>query len=192
MPQSALDSYETSGMKTRFNFIIATVETAKDFIGTVDDFSIRAALDALAHVKKTRRKLKGLEKILEDIAIAAMLHAEVDTFDGDGYAAQLHKGGYRKAWRHTALVEDVVARTIKQRIKQYPDVDPEILERIVRQDIVLAYSVCRPEWRSTVLRRLGIEANDYSTKGPGQQSIEITGPATYDETNPNYREEVTT
>jgi hypothetical protein len=178
-------------MKSKVDFVIGTIEAAKEYIGSIDDFSTRGALDALAHVKKARRKMKGLELLLEDVAIAAMHHAELENFDGDGYTAKLHPGGFRKKWRHTALVEDMTARIIKQRIKQYPSVDPEILARIVKQDIVLAYSVCRPDWRSTVLRRLGIEANDYSTKGPGQQSIEITGQATYDETNPNYREEAT-
>lgn len=191
MPNPSLVSYETSIMKSKLDFVIATIEAAKEFIGSLDDFSTRAALDALAHVKKTRRKMKGLEVILEDIAIAAMHHADLENFDGDGYTARLHPGGYRKGWRHTELIEDVTAKTIKHRIKQYPDVDPEILARIVRQDMVLAYSVCRPDWRTTVLRRLGIEANHYSTKGPGKQSIEITGQATYDETNPNYLEEIT-
>jgi hypothetical protein len=176
-------------MKSKVDFVIGTIEAAKEYIGSLDDFSTRGALDALAHVKKARRKMKGLELILEDVAIAAMHHAELENFDGDGYTARLHRGGHRKGWRHTDLVKDVTARTIKLRIKQYPDVDPEILTRIVQQDMAVAYSACRPEWRTTVLRRLGIEANDYSTKGPGQQSIEITGQATYDETNPNYREE---
>lgn len=191
MPETALVSYETSTMKSKLDFVIATIEAAKEYIGNFDDFSTRAALDALAHVKKTRRKMKGLELILEDVAMAAMHHAELENFDGDGYTARLHRGGYRKGWRHTDLINDVTARTIKLRIKQYPDVDPEILARIVQQDMVVAYSACRPDWRTTVLRRLGIEANDYSTKGPGKQSVEITGPATYDETNPNYREEDT-
>lgn len=191
MPNTSLASYSTSIMKSKLDFVIATVEAAKDFIGSLDDFSARAALDALAHVKKTRRKMKGLEVILEDIAIAAMLHADIENFDGDGYTARLHPGGHRKGWRHTELINDVTERTIKQRIKQYPEVDPEILARIVKQDLIVAYSVSRPEWRTTVLRRLGVEANDYSTKGPGKQSIEITGQATYDETNPSYMEEVT-
>lgn len=191
MPNPALVSYNTSIMKSKLDFVIATVEAAKEFIGSLDDFSTRAALDALAHVKKTRRKLKGLELILEDIAIAAMHHASLENFDGDGYTARLHPGGHRKGWRHTELINDVTEQTIKLRIKQYPGVDPEILTRIVKQDMTVAYSVSRPEWRTTVLRRLGIEANHYSTKGPGKQSIEITGQATYDETNPDYMEEVT-
>ena len=186
--RTAVMDFTSSEMKRRLDFVIGTFDSIRAYLGAVDDFGLRAALDALAHVKKIRRKAKGIERILEDVAISAMLHAGQKTYSGDGYEAILHSGASSKEWKSLEVVEALIIRTVKIRTRAYPDVDPEIIERIVRDDFAVAYSVANPSWRSTVLARLGIDAHDYCTVVPGQQSIDLRGEASYDEHNPDYAE----
>lgn len=189
MALTALREYGTSELKRRMGFIIGTSDAINAYLGAVDDFSLKAVLEALAHTKKARRKLKGLETILTDAAIAEMNHAGVKVFEGEGFSAVLHSGAASKEWKHVAVIEEIIKRTAARRCVQHPDVDPAIIEKIVRDDITIAYSVASPAWRSSVLMRMGIDAHDYCVKVPGSQTVEIRGPASYDENNPNYRVE---
>lgn len=186
MVKTAIRNYAESEMRRHLNYVTATADTLREYLGSIDDWSLPAALEALAHTKRARRKLKGLEIILEDCANAEMLHSNVTTFAGEGFQAIRHEGGHRKEWQHLEVASAVIERTVARRIKQHPDIDPEVVSRLVRDDFAVAFSVAKPEWRSRVLERLGIDADDYSKKVPGAASIELRGPASYDENNPQY------
>lgn len=183
-----LDTFEGSEFKSRLDYIIGLTTWMREYLDSIDDVSMAAALDGLAHVKKARRSLNALERIFEEAALAAMLTEDVTTVSGDGYEAIRHSGDSRKEWRSQDLAGDLVNTLASFQRRRHPEVDASVVNQITSETAWNLLAAGRIEWRTTVLPRYGINADDYCKREPGMASIEIKGQATYDTYNPDQEQ----
>ncbi|BDZ52514.1 hypothetical protein GCM10025867_47550 (plasmid) [Frondihabitans sucicola] len=170
---------------SRLDFMVGNAALMREHLGDGLDIDTKDALDLLAHVKKARRSLKGLENVLEDVAIAGMDLDEKFEVQGDGYTAILHQGSARKEWRSQDLAGAIVNRYVTIFTARFPRIDANDVKTIVSEVIWNFLTIVRPQWRSRPLAAIQLNADDFSRREPGLASIEIRGKAAYDTYEPD-------
>jgi len=172
----------------RLQYIIATATLMRESIGDGGDMTADHAARLLAHVKKTRRSIGGLERLVEDLTIASMASEGLQRIVGPDFTATLHEGGSRKEWRSQDLAGEVVARLARIQAKRHPSVNASTVRHIVSETVWNLLAVGRIEWRSRRLASLQLNADDYSKKEPGVASIEVRGAGSYDTWDPDQEQ----
>ena len=132
--------------------------------------------------------MAGLERLIEDLGIAAMSGDGVKQVRGRNYTATLHEGGSRKEWRSQDLAGEVVQRLTRIETRKHASVDAVVIGQVVREVVWNLLTVGRIEWRSRKLASLQLNADDYSKKEPGVASIEVRGDGSYDTWNPDQEQ----
>ena len=184
-PPLKLENYKASALKAKMQFAQALLQWSQRWIGEVMDFTPESALDALAHAKKVRRTASAVERSLEDAAIAELIHSGADHYSGPDYEAVLHPARERKRWKNDAVMEDLIDSTLERLSRRFPYVPRPVLGAIVRESMWEVHKNGRIEWRSTDLRRAGLDPDNYSQKVSDAASIDLHGPGVYP--NPRRR-----
>lgn len=181
-PPAILESYKASVLRTKMAYVHALLKWVAAYLGEVQDMEGGAAFDGLAHAKKIRRTAWGIEKTFEEAAIAEMFHAGTPIHEGDGYTAVMRPGQDRKGWKHPNVMQALIESTYQRMAERFPYVPEGILRAIVTESMWQVHKTGRIEWRSTDLRRAGIDPDAYSTKTPESPTIDLRGPASYADT----------
>lgn len=178
-PPASFQAYRGSVLRMKTQYAIALVKWCLNWLDEVQEMSLPAALDGLAHAKRLRRFAATLERLFEDAAIAEMTYAQVDNFDADGYTATLRPGTSRRGWRNDEVMQELIEQQVRREAKRFPGVDRRALRAIVTESMWAVHKAGRIEWRSTDLRRAGIDPSEFSDITAGRASIDLRGPAAY-------------
>jgi hypothetical protein len=141
------------------------------YIDRTDDAD--TALCLLAQVRTQRIRLATIEASLESLAARRMRAEHRDRVELPGVGLFERRGGVdRKDWDHRGVASRVV-RTLL--------VDPTTGEAAPEEYRDFAYllrdrllEACRTEWRTTALRKLGVDPDEFCTKTPGRTTIQFT------------------
>ncbi len=178
-PPARLVKYGESLLRQRTHYATMLIKWALRWAGEIQDFTAAAALDALAHAKALRRYAWALENMLEDAAIAAMHHEQTSHHRGVDYEAVLRPGTDRSGWDHEGVMNELVDRTVTKIRRRFPDLPARTVRQIATEAAWSVHEHGRIEWRSTDLRRSGIEPDDFSRRTFGSASVDLRGAAAY-------------
>lgn len=178
-PPPTLTRYKDTVLRAKMHYVMLLLRWVNAWLHDIQDMSVEAALDGLAHAKKIRRYASAVESSFTEAATAEMMFAGVAAYQGDGYTATLHTGTIRRGWKNTELVQEIIEREVDRQHQAMPDVALKDLRRIVTQTVWRMHGLGRMEWRSTDLRRLGIHPDDFSESTPGPASVDLRGEASY-------------
>lgn len=179
LPPAALQNYRETALRMKVQYATALIRWCLNWLNEVQDMTLAAALDGLAHTKRLRRFATALERVFEDAAIAEMSFQGVDGYVADGYVATLHSGNSRRAWQHGPLMRELIEQTVERECRRFPQVDRKTVRTIVTESMWQVHNNGRVDWRATDLRRAGVDAGEFSEVTPGRASIELRGPAAY-------------
>lgn len=120
-------------------------------------------------IREARKMVQAVESNLEVRTAKAMGAAEVKRSELDGVGfVEWHRGRSRKTWAHDAVARDVV--DTHMRLLEGEVVDPWTIRDWLLEAAHVDY------WRTTALKALGLDPEDYSTSIPGKLSVEVTRP----------------
>lgn len=186
MPQeipATIEDYGSSSIRGKINNALNQIKWVMGYMHDVQEIKLPAALQALAAAKQLRRYAYGMERLFDEAAVAEMQMSDTNHFAGEGFEATLHSGGDRKAWQHDSIVNELADRFIATNRDRFAEVSGRDLRRIVQASMNELMSAGRIEWRSTSLRDKNIDPDDFSIKTHGALSVELTGEASYADTN---------
>lgn len=178
-PPATLSTYRESVLRMKVQYAIALLRWSLDWVGEVQDMTLPAALDGLAHAKRLRRFASNLERQFEDAAIAEMLFRQVEEVEADGYTASLRSGNSRKGWKHDAVMRELIEQSVTRECARFPNMDRKTVRTIVIESMWQVHRAGRIEWRVTDLRKAGIVPEEFSDTVPGRATIDLRGPAAY-------------
>lgn len=184
-PPHVITEYAATPVARHVTQATDRIKWCLSYLHDVQEMSPQSALDGLAAAKKLRRYANALENTFATAAEAEMLQGGVAAHEGDGYTAVLHTDSNRKDWRTDSLVNEVADRHLAVTKKTYPDIPASAQRRLILGSMAQLAKAGRIEWRSTALRDMGIDPDEFSRKDRGTRaSIEMRGQATYtDPTN---------
>lgn len=175
----SLDSYRESVTRAKMTYVAALLRWVSAWLAEVQDMTLDAALDGLAHAKQVRRYAYAVEKVFEEAAIAEMHHAGQVMHVGEGYTAVMRPGGDRKGWKHDQVMTSLIDQTCQRMSERFPYLPPEALRAVVTESMWQVHKTGRIEWRSTDLRRNGVDPDEHSTRTPEAPTIDLRGEASY-------------
>lgn len=178
-PPLKLSTYRNTILRAKMHYIVTLLKWARAWLDEVQEMSVPAALDGLAHAKKVRRFASSVEAVFTEAAVAEMLDAGVESYEGEDYTAVLRPGSERRNWKSTEVIEELIETETRRQRSLHPDIEPSVLRRIVTESVWRLYKVARPEWRSTDLRKVGIYPDDFSESVPVPASIDLRGEGSY-------------
>lgn len=174
-----IEDYGASPVRAKINTALNQIKWVLVYMHDVQEVKVPAALQALAAAKQLRRYASALERTFDEAAVAEMQMSGVEHFAGEGFEAILHTGGSRKEWQNESLVNELADRFVVTNRDRFGDVSGRDLRRIVQASMNQMVAAGRVEWRSTSLRGMGIDPDEFSVKTPGSLSVELTGEASY-------------
>lgn len=174
-----LNRYTDTRLRHRVEGAAVFLRWAKGWLDATQDMTLAGALDGLAHTKRVRRTARSLEGTFEEAAIALMLQQGVTHAEGAGYTADLHPGNERREWRSEALMSELVEQAVARAADRFPDLPRRQIRVMLTESMWGVYKAARLEWRSTALREIGVDPDEFTTTYPGAASIEVRGDATY-------------
>lgn len=174
-----IDEYAPSPVRGKINTALNQIKWVLAYMHDVQEVRLPAALQALAAAKQLRRYARTLERVFDEAAVAEMHMSGVEHYAGEGFEATLYSGGDRKEWQHESLVNELADRFVNNHEGQFPDVSPRDLRRITQSAMNTLVDAGRIEWRSTSLRGMGVDPDEFSVKGPGNLSVRLEGEASY-------------
>lgn len=178
-PPHALTSYRSTILHIKLEYAHAIIRRAAAWLAEVQDMSPEAAFDGLAHVKRLRRSVKRIEETFEEAGIAEMYHRDQYRYRGQGYTAELCSGRDRKDWDTAGVMDELIEHTFTDLHHKHPSVHEADLRAIITATMWKPHRMGRIQWRSTSLRRIGIDPDDYSETTRESPTIRLTGPASY-------------
>ena len=184
-----IEDYGTSPIRGKVNSALNQIKWVLAYLHDVQEVKLPAALQMLASAKQLRRYARALERCADEAAVAEMQMSDVVHYAGEGFEASLHSGGARSEWQHESLVNEIADRYIVKNRDRFSEVSRRDLRRIVQGAMNELVSAGRVEWRSTSLRKMGVDPDEFSVKTLGALSVELTGEASYIE-NERWRNEV--
>lgn len=184
-PPLRLIDYKNSVLRAKMAYVAALLRWASNWLAEVQDLSLEAAFEGLAHAKQVRRLASAVEKSFEEAAMAEMFHAEQPYYLGDGFTAVLRPGSDRKAWQHEKVMTALIEQHVEKMQDRFPYVPESTLRAVVTESMWEVHKAGRVEWRSTDLRRAGVDPDLYSKRTNEAPSIDMRGQATY--VNPKRR-----
>lgn len=130
------------------------------------------ALDALGQVRTARQALAQVEAVLERHAAKVMTG---NVIEWPGGVAERRFGKDRKEWQHDELVRQVVNLIAADVAtdKASGELD-EMLAALVQDAVARFAETHRPEWRVTVLKKMGVDPDEFCHAVPGRVTVAIT------------------
>lgn len=183
-----IEDYGTSPVRGKINTALNQIKWVLAYMHDVQEVKLPAALQMLAAAKQLRRYAKALERTADEAAVAEMQMGDTDHYAGEGFEAILHSGDSRAEWQHESIVNEIADRFIVTNRDRFSGVSRRDLRRIVQGAMNELMAAGRVEWRSTSLRKMGVDPDEFSVKAPGTQSVELTGEASYIESEQWRRE----
>lgn len=173
------EAFAAGELRRRFDpeELAAAVHALRDAVDRVN----RAALGSealpwsdlaalLADLRDARKDAQAVETNLEVRTAKAMAtHGlKAEELDGVGQV-EWRRGSNYKTWQSEDLASAVIDRHLAERA------DGELPTPWEVRDWILA-AAAPGYWRTTVLRALGLDPDDYSVSTPGKLSVQITRP----------------
>lgn len=174
-----LARYKNSPLDRKMGYVHTLLRWALSWLNDVQEMSPEAAFDALAAAKRIRRTASALEKSLEEVALAEMFHAEATYYRGRDYTAVLRPGTDRKEWKHAEVMEALIDSTCVRFKERFPYVPDELLRTLVTESMWEVHKRGRVQWRSTDLRKAGVDPDDFSARTTENPSIDLRGAGSY-------------
>lgn len=168
-----LTRYKESVLRQKMSFVYALLRWVGIWLTKVQDMDAEAALDALADAKRARRAAYAVEKAIEEIAIASLLHEDKTWHIGDDYTAVLRPAQSSRKWRTEALMNALIDTTCHDVQQKHPSLPSSLLQAIVRDAMWRLHGAGRIEWRVTAIRDAGLDPDRFSAKDPGMPSVHI-------------------
>lgn len=185
-PPHEITQLGATPVKGRIANAQAQIRWCLGFLHDVQQMSPTAALDGLALAKKLRRYAAALERTFQSAAEAEMQSSGTRELQGDGFIGVLHTDGPRRDWRSESLVNEVADRYIADVRRAHPELPPAMVRKIALGAMNKLAEAGRIEWRSTSLREMGVDPDEFSRKEANtRMSVEMRGEAVYVE--PEFR-----
>lgn len=178
-PPLFLKRYRESILHRKMEFAHAILRWAVNWLNEVQEMTPEAAFDGLAHSKRIRRTASGIEKTFEEAALAEMFHAGETCYTGTDYRATMHLGRDRKNWKHPEVMEALIESNIERMRERFPYVPDDLLRTLVTEAMWEVHKHGRIDWRSTDLRRSGIDPNQFSERTQERPTIDLRGAGAY-------------
>lgn len=178
-PPLRLSDFKASVVGMKLAYVAALLRWTSKWLAEVQDMSMDAAFDGLAQAKQIRRLASSVEKTFEEAAMAEMFHNAQSYHVGKDYLAFLRPGTSRKGWKHPQVMEALIEQTCARMQERFPYVPESTLQAIVTESMWQVHKVGRVEWRSTDLRKNGVDPNLYSTRSIEDPSIDLRGEGSY-------------
>lgn len=143
--------------------------------GDVDDSLLNLQPDSwenaallLHHLRLARQALATAESKVETLVAQMMRDAGVfDATELNGIGVIQRRGGSkRKQWEHDALAKQVIDTHMTDTDGEVPD--PWVVRDWLLEAAAVGY------WRVGVLKKLGIDVDDYCATEPGRPTVQIT------------------
>lgn len=186
-PPLRLSSYKESILRAKMEYVHRLLRWAVKWLAEVQDMNMDTAFDGLAHAKKVRRTASAVERTFEEAALAEMFHSGQSIHVGNEYTAVLRSGRDRKGWKHDEVMTALIEATVERMQERFSYVPEKVLRAIVTESMWQVHKTGRVEWRSTDLRALGIDPDDYSTRTKERPTIDLRGEASYASVRPRPR-----
>lgn len=174
-----IEDYGRSPVRGKINTALNQIKWVLAYMHDVQEVKLPAALQMLAAAKQLRRYARALEKCADEAAVAEMQLTETPHYAGEGFEAVLRDGGNRSDWQHESLVNEIADRYVAKAHSRTPDVSKRDFRRIAQGAMNELMTAGRVEWRSTSLRKMGVDPDEFSIRTTGAQSVELTGEASY-------------
>lgn len=178
-PPLHLERYRQSALHRKMEFAHALLRWAMNWLNEVQEMTPEAAFDGLAHAKKIRRTAKSIEKTFEEAALAEMFHAGATRYVGNDYEATMQPGNDRKNWKHPDVMEALIEANINRMQERFPYVPETLLKALITESMWEVHKHGRIAWRSTDLRKSGIDPDEFSERTRENPTIELRGAASY-------------
>lgn len=178
-PPLLLERYRESALHRKMEFAHAILRWSVNWLNEVQEMTPAAAFDGLAHAKRIRRTATSIEKTFEEAALAEMFHADATAYTGADYKAVMRSGRDRKNWKHPQVMEALIDANVTRMQDRFPYVPQELLRTLVTESMWEVHKHGRVEWRSTDLRRSGIDPDAFSERTQDRPTIELRGPGSY-------------
>ncbi len=134
----------------------------------LDGLSWETAVETLHHLRLTRQTLSAIEDALtRHIAGEWRKHKIRDRQEVEGIGSiEVRRSKDRKAWEHDRLGSAVIDANLAATEGELPD--PFTISRWVLDAAAPSY------WRTGVLKKLGLDPDEYCESIPGRTSVQIT------------------
>lgn len=178
-PPLFLERYRQSALHRKMEFAHALLRWAVNWLNEVQEMTPEAAFDGLAHAKKIRRTAKSIERTFEEAALAEMFHVGETRYVGSDYVATMQPGNDRKNWKHPDVMDALIEANISRMQDRFPYVPEDLLRALVTESMWEVHKHGRIAWRSTDLRKSGINPDEFSERTRENPTIELRGPGSY-------------
>lgn len=178
-PPLFLERYRESVLHRKMEFAHAVLRWAVNWLNEVQEMTPEAAFDGLAHAKRIRRTAKGIEKTFEEIALAEMFHADATSYTSSDYRAVMQTGRDRKNWKHPEVMDALIETNIEKMKERFPYVPDGLLRTLVTESMWEVHKHGRIDWRSTDLRKSGLNPDEFSERTQERPTIDLRGPGSY-------------
>lgn len=178
-PPLFLERYRGSVLRQKMEFAHSILRWSMNWLNEVQEMTPEAAFDGLAHAKKIRRTAHSVEKTFEEIGLAEMFHAGETRYVGADYRATMQSGRDRKNWKHPEVMEALIEATTERMQGRFPYVPKELVSALVTESMWEVHKHGRVDWRSTDLRKSGIDPSEFSERTQERPSIDLRGEGSY-------------
>lgn len=169
-PVEPVDTGALDDLSLTLNELASAVTRLSDDVPAaldVDD-STEAVVRLLADLREQRKALAEMEAYVEAAAVKRIPYGQ--TRIGD-WIVDVKGGKDRREWKHDdlawAVVRDVaVDKDTGEVVEEARQIVDEVRSRLLNC-IGISY------WRTTQLKPLGIDADDYSTSTPGRRTVRL-------------------
>jgi hypothetical protein len=145
---------------------------SRDVAAWLDSAQEVEALDALATVRQARQDLAQVEAVIEQRAARLM---SGNVVEWPGGVAERRFGKDRREWNHDELTEVVTRRiALDAATDRASGETDDMLEALVRDAIGQYALTNRPAWRTTALKQLDVDPDEYCHAIPGRTTVAIT------------------
>jgi hypothetical protein len=128
-------------------------------------------LDLLGTVREARKRLAGIESLVENKAVKLMTD---NIMEWPGGVAERRFGKDRKEWDHDglsrAVIQAIVPGLATDRFTGELDTD---LSALLVDGIGQYAATNRPSWRVTAVKPLGIDSDEYCHAVKGRATVEV-------------------
>lgn len=163
-------AFHLEGLTYAVGRLVDAVDMLGEAVVGLDGLTWDQAAVILERVQAARQTLHRSESAVETYTVKAMRAAKVKQAPIEGVGLfEVRQSKDRRQWDHDALAAAVLDHHLTERA------DGELPDPWEVRDWILA-AAAPGYWRTTVLRGLGIDPDDYCASQPGRPSVQITRP----------------
>lgn len=131
-----------------------------EFADNTEDQKVAAALEFHCAALAAKRLMSDISRIAEDILVAAMKGERRATIDGT--TIEIRRAYRRTDWEHAKLATHVALSVTGGELVEGM---AEVIDAFVK--------ACRPEWRVSYLKELGLDDQDYCSRDLGRATVTV-------------------